>query len=487
MIHPNSEINPFELIIFGATGDLSMNKIIPALFERDKDGQIPKNSKIVGISRTQLNSKEFNEIIKTYILNLKKYKKDRVHLSEFVKKFTYIPIDIKNPKKKNLKYLKSLLNNDRIRLFYFATAPEYFIDLANIVSSESLITSKTRVIIEKPFGKNYNTANKINSSLNKFFDESQIYRIDHYLGKETVQNLMAMRFANQIFETQWNNKSIDHIQITVAETKSVYGREKYYDSSGAIRDMLQNHLLQLVCLVAMEPPIEFESNQIRNEKLKVLMSLKTFNLNKDLILGQYGEGIIKNQKILSYKKDSKNSFTNTETFVALKLFINNWRWAGVPFYIRTGKRLKKQASEIVISFKKLPHFIFDMNVSGSIEPNKLIIRLQPDEGLKLSLMSKEPGPGGLRLKKSFLNLSFADTFKKRIPDAYERLLMDIVRGNQTLFMRKDEVENSWKWIDPIVNFIEEENIKPHIYQPGTWGPEHSKQLLKDDGRLWIDP
>jgi glucose-6-phosphate 1-dehydrogenase len=328
-------------------------------------------------------------------------------------------------------------------------------------------------VVEKPIGHDKSSAIEINNQFAKYFEEHQIYRIDHYLGKETVQNLMALRFANTFFENQWNNKNIDNVQITVAESIGVADRISYYNDYGAIRDMLQNHLLQLICLVAMEPPSYFEADQVRDEKLRVLKSLRALD-NKDMQTGQYQ----------SYENEL-GKVSSTETFISLKVDIDNWRWAGVPFYVRTGKKLSTRASEIVITFKKKPHDIFSKIKEGKEEdaPNRLIIRVQPQEGLKLKLTSKAPGPGGMRFFPSELNLSFGETFSDRLPDAYERLLMDVARGNQTLFMRLDEVLAAWDYIDPILEKAALD--RPQLYREGTMGPEDN--ILSTNGHQWIDP
>ena len=320
------------------------------------------------------------------------------------------------------------------------------------------------------------------------FDEGAIYRIDHYLGKETVQNLMALRFANTIFESQWNNTFIDNIQITVAESVGLEGRASYYDNYGALRDMVQNHLMQLVCLVAMEPPASFTADQVRDEKLRVLRALRPVHkdtLEDHLVIGQYGAGAIDDEQTASYAQELGQK-SNTDTFVALKLYIENWRWAGVPFYIRTGKRMAVRASEIIVTFKKRSHDIFaGANGAENNQANRLVIRLQPQEGLQLQLISKQPGPGGMRLFPSQLNLSFDDTFKTRLPDAYERLLMDVARGNQTLFMRHDEVMAAWDFIDPIISAAH--SIAPEIYESGSYGPESQKSLFDDKTQNWQNP
>ena len=488
MIHPNSEIQEFDIIIIGSTGDLSIKKILPALMRRFLDGQIPENSNIFCVARQNLSTEDFLNKFKEKT-KLDVFQDNSNKIINFLSKISYHCLDVRNPNQKNLVSFQNQLGiNNRIRLFYFATAPELFGVAAKFIKSENLTNKNTRVIVEKPIGDNLSSAIDLNKLLNNFFLEDQIYRIDHYLGKETVQNLMAMRFANQIFETHWNNNSVSNVQITVSEEIGIKGRESYYDSYGAIKDMIQNHILQLLCLVAMEPPSKFDANLVRDEKLKVIQSLKRIDNLEDISIGQYGsESFMTKNKISSYLEDSQNYKSTTESFAALKVNINNWRWTGVPFFLRTGKRLKRRSSEIVITFKPVKHFIFDDNVEELIKPNQLIIRLQPDEGLKLLLMTKEPGPGGMRIAPSYLNLSFSDTFKKRIPDAYERLLMDVVRGNQTLFMRKDEVEAAWNWIDPIMDMIRKNSIKPEIYNPGTWGPDSSNTLIKKDGFEWHEP
>jgi glucose-6-phosphate 1-dehydrogenase len=340
------------------------------------------------------------------------------------------------------------------------------------IRDTGLNVPQSRLVIEKPIGKDKLSAISINKEISSIFDESQIYRIDHYLGKETVQNLMALRFANTIFVNQWNNNYIDHVQITVSETIGVEDRVSYYNEYGAIRDMLQNHLLQLICLIAMEPPSFYEADQLRDEKLRVLKALKTVN-KKEIQIGQYRNF-----------SDELGMSSNTETFVALKIMINNWRWAGVPFYVRTGKKLSIKASEIIITFKNKPHNIFSYLTPDTEDtPNRLIIRVQPEEGLKLKLTSKAPGPGGMRFFPSELNLSFGDTFENRLPDAYERLLMDVVRGNQTLFMRSDEVLAAWDFIDPILYLTKD--MEAQLYRTGTMGPED--KILTSDGYRWLDP
>jgi glucose-6-phosphate 1-dehydrogenase len=375
---------------------------------------------------------------------------------------------------------------DRIRAFYLAVSPDLFGVISAGIGKAGLVTPTTRVIIEKPIGRDLESARALNDEVGAVFDESQIYRIDHYLGKETVQNLMALRFGNALFEPLWNATHIDHVQITVAETLGVEGRGSYYDTAGALRDMIQNHILQLLCLVAMEAPPHMDADSVRDEKLKVLRSLKPIddgNAESLTVRGQYKAGASNGSAVPGYLSEVENHHSHTPTFVALKAEIANWRWAGVPFYLRTGKRLAARVSEIVVAFRSIPHSIFDQNV-GALQPNRLVLRLQPDEGVKLWLMIKDPGPGGMRLRYVPLDMSFAQAFMVRSPDAYERLLLDVIRGNQTLFMRRDEVEAAWAWVDPIAEAWEKSKQAPKSYTAGTWGPTASVALIERDGRTW---
>ena len=352
-----------------------------------------------------------------------------------------------------------------------------------------MVTPEARVVLEKPIGHDLAEAQTINSAVGEVFAERQIFRIDHYLGKETVQNLMVLRFANSLFELMWNSATLDHVQITVAEKIGVGARGGYYDQSGAMRDMVQNHLLQLLCLVAMEPPSSYDADQVRDEKIKVLRALRVLEgraVVDATVTGQYRAGAVDGVAVPGYLDDIDQRTSDTETYVAIKAEIANWRWAGVPFYLRTGKRMADRWSEIVIQFKPVPHVMFDPKV-GDMVSNRLVIRLQPDEGVRMHLMTKEPGPGGLRLRPVPLNLSYAETFKVRYPDAYERLLMDVVRGNTTLFMRRDEVEAAWRWTEPVLAGWREYGVVPRPYAAGTMGPTQAAVLLGRDGRSWFDP
>jgi glucose-6-phosphate 1-dehydrogenase len=367
-----------------------------------------------------------------------------------------------------------------VRAFYFSVAPALFGDLAERLHDHDIAQRDSRIVVEKPFGKDLETARALNATLAKHFREDQIYRIDHYLGKETVQNLMAVRFGNMLFEPLWNAQFIDHIQITVSETVGVGGRGGYYDQSGAMRDMVQNHLMQLLCLIAMEPPSKFDPDAVRDEKLKVIRALDPVEPHH-LVRGQYSA----DEDQPDYRSAVDNPRSRTESFVALKTHISNWRWAGTPFYLRTGKRMRARSSEIAVVFKETPHSIFGPD-AGS-HRNALVIRLQPDEGITLDVTIKEPGPGGMRLVDVPLDMTFAEALgpdAETAPEAYERLIMDVIRGNQTLFMRGDEVEAAWSWTDPIIYGWEARNDVPKPYDSGSSGPEDALMLLHRDERKW---
>jgi glucose-6-phosphate 1-dehydrogenase len=481
-------VEMFDIIVFGATGDLAQRKLIPALFHRDEQGQIPAGARIIGTSRRVMSDEEFKAFATTA---LESYVIEKQRTPEIMKRFlarlSYVAAEAS--KDDGWPKLETKLQDyqDRARVFYLAVGPDLFGPICERLGRHKLVTPKSRVVIEKPLGKSGASAKAVNDAIGKVFPEPSIYRIDHYLGKETVQNLMALRFANALFEPLWNSAHIDHVQITVAETLGVEGRAGYYDTAGALRDMVQNHIMQLLCLVAMEPPTSMEANAVRDEKLKVLKSLKsltTANIEQHVVRGQYRPGASAEGAVGGYLEELGTE-SKTETFVAIKAEIGSWRWNNVPFYLRTGKRLPSRVSEIMVQFKPIPHSVFD-KTAGPIESNRLVIRLQPDEGVKLWLMIKDPGPGGMRLQHVPLDMSFAESFSARNPDAYERLLMDVVRGNQTLFMRRDEVAAAWNWIDPILDYWKESSDAPKPYTSGTWGPTSAIALIERDGRTWYE-
>jgi glucose-6-phosphate 1-dehydrogenase len=482
-------VDVFDIVVFGATGDLAQRKLLPALFHRDQQGQIPPGARIIGSSRRPMSDKEFRALAKAAIeAHVPEEARAGDVMARFLERIGYVAVDV--GQKKGWSELEKLLKPaaDRIRVFYLAVGPDLFGTICEHLGASRLVTPNTRVVIEKPLGKSGRSAHALNEAIGRVFAEPQIYRIDHYLGKETVQNLMALRFANALFEPVWNSSHVDHVQITVSETLGVEGRAGYYDTAGALRDMVQNHMLQLLCLVAMEPPVSTSADAVRDEKLKVLKALDPITgdaVASLTVRGQYRAGAANGEAVKGYLDELGAPESRTETFVALKAQIGNWRWAGVPFYLRTGKRLPARVSEIVVTFKPIPHSAFD-GTAGPIEPNRLVIRLQPDDGVKLWLMIKDPGPGGMRLSHVPLDMSFADAFGSRNPDAYERLIMDVVRGSQTLFMRRDEVEAAWAWIDPVLEAWATSNDPPKSYTSGTWGPTAAVALIERDGRTWYE-
>ena len=471
-------VEPFDLVIFGATGDLARRKILPGLYRRFCDGQMPPEACIIGAARTEQDSTAFvAQVVEAIESFLPPGKRDAESLSAFCARLSYVAVDAKG--EQGWAELAAKMRADVVQAFYFSVAPGLFGALAERLHHFNIARQDARIVVEKPFGRDLGTARALNATLAAHFSETQIYRIDHYLGKETVQNLMAVRFGNTLFEPLWNAQYVDHVQITVAEEVGVGGRGAYYDTSGAMRDMVQNHLMQLLCLTAMEPPARFDPDAVRDEKLKVIRALDPVAPDQ-IVRGQYQAGAQP-----SYLADVENPASRTESFIAMKLHIANWRWNGTPFYLRTGKRMKSRKSEIVIHFKKPPHSIFDAD-AGS-RANVLSIRLQPDEGIDLRVTIKEPGPGGMRLVDVPLDMSFAEALGPEaadVPDAYERLIMDVIRGNQTLFMRGDEVEAAWAWTDPIIAGWEARGARPLPYAPGSTGPEEALMLLHRDARRW---
>ena len=480
----------FDLIVFGGTGDLAMRKILPGLYHRHCDGQLPPESRIIGAARSTLTRDAYIARVREALQQFVGASGlDDAQAESYLRRIDYVAVDVTADS--GWDSLSALLSAtaDRVRAFYLATAPNLFGPICRRLAASGVLTPNTRVVLEKPLGHDLASAHEINDAVGEVFQEHQIFRIDHYLGKETVQNLMALRFANSLFESLWSRTAIDHVQITVAETIGVEGRASYYDGAGALRDMVQNHLLQLLCLVAMEPPAAFTADAVRDEKLKVLRALRQIadgSLANCAARGQYQAGAIGGKPVPGYLEELGGAnASNTETFVALKTEVANWRWAGVPFYMRTGKRMAARLSEIVVQFKAIPLSIFG-EAAGGVSPNRLIIRLQPDEGVKLMLMSKDPGPGGMRLRSVPLNLSFAETFQVPFPDAYERLLLDVIRGNPTLFMRKDEVEAAWTWIEPILAGWNRMRTPPKAYTAGSWGPFDAAALMARDNRSWFE-
>ncbi|MEI4232247.1 glucose-6-phosphate dehydrogenase [Roseovarius sp. D22-M7] len=471
-------VDPFDLVIFGGTGDLARRKILPALYRRFVAGQIEGDVRVIGAARTDMDAAGYREMVGALLAETCAAEADAATLQAFLAMLDYVTIDARGSK--GWDELAAKLRADRIRAFYFSVAPVLFADLAERLQRHGLSDGDARIVVEKPFGRDLASARDLNRGLAAHFDETQIYRIDHYLGKETVQNLMAIRFGNVLFEPLWNSQYVDHIQITVAEAGGVGGRGEYYDQTGAMRDMVQNHLMQLLCLIAMEPPAKFGPDAVRDEKLKVIRALDPVDAS-EVVRGQYAAS----GDIPGYTSEVGRPDTTTESFVALRTHVSNWRWAGTPFYLRTGKRLRERASEIAVVFKDAPHSIF--GAEAGRHRNILTIRLQPNEGIELGVTIKEPGPGGMRLIDVPLDMTFAEALgpeEADFPDAYERLIMDVIRGNQTLFMRGDEVEAAWGWTDPVIAGWDRSGERPLAYAPGTSGPDEALRLMTRDGRRW---
>lgn len=479
-------VDPFEIVVFGGTGDLARRKLIPSLYHRFCDGQISPNSKIIGASRSELTRDQYLTMIKDAYQGFNPNEKlSEEKWEKFCALVDYATVDV--TKDSDWSALGEKLDKAEklIRVFYLAMPPALFADICQGLKKEGLAHKKSRVVLEKPLGHDFESADAINEAVGKVFSENRIYRIDHFLGKETVQNLLVLRFGNILLEPLWNRDSIEHIEITVAEDIGAGGRGAYYDKSGALRDMVQNHLLQLLCLTMMEAPGSTDADDLRLEKIKVLRALAPIdasNVEETTVRGQYVKGKIQSEAVPDYLTDVEVEESDAETYIAIHAKVDNWRWAGVPIYIRTGKRMSARRSEIIIQFKPVPHSIFGSDIN--VDPNRLVIRLQPDEAVNLWMEIKQPGAGGLRLKTLPLNLSYADNFTVRYPDAYERLLMDVVRGNLSLFMRRDEVEAAWTWCDGILKAWEEVDQAVAYYPAGSDGPEAADRMLKKQGDEW---
>ncbi len=471
-----------RLLLFGATGDLAQRMLLPSLFALDADGLLAPDLKIIGTARSELNDSEYRNFARAA---LEKYlpAERRGQMAGFLNRLAYQTLDA-TALEGYAGLAEKVGTPERGLAIFLSTAPSLFEPTIKGLQSAGLTGETVRMCLEKPLGTNLASSREINDAVAGAFPESRIFRIDHYLGKETVQNLLALRFANIMFEPLWNAAHIDHVQITVAETVGLEGRVAFYDDAGAIRDMVQNHMLQLLALVAMEPPAHFDATAVRDEKVKVLRALRRVGSN-ETVTGQYRAGAIQGAAVPGYDEElGKDS--GTETFVAIKAHVDNWRWKGVPFYLRTGKRLPRRVTEIVIQFRCVPHSIF-AGRGATMQPNRLVIGIQPEENITLSLMAKVPGLDreGIRLRQVPLNIAMPDAFSgavRRI--AYERLLLDLVEGDQTLFVRRDEVEAQWDWVDAIRAGWEADGLTPKTYTAGSWGPSAAIALAERDGVTW---
>jgi glucose-6-phosphate 1-dehydrogenase len=478
------------LLLFGATGDLAQRMLLPSLFGLHADGLLPAEVRIVGTARSDLDESGYRAAAATALERFVDAERRPAELIErFLSRLSYVSLDASDPSQ--FGRLAEAVRPDGTGLAIFlSTAPSLFSATIAGLAGAGLSGPKVRLALEKPLGTDLSSSREINEAVAAVFPEERTFRIDHYLGKETVQNLLALRFGNRLFEPMWNASGIDHVQITVSETVGLEGRAGYYDGSGALRDMVQNHMLQLLALVAMEPPSTFGGTEVRDEKVKVLRSLRPVDASSVAtcsVIGQYGAGAVAGVPVPGYL-DELGGASDTETFVALKAHVDNWRWKGVPFYLRTGKRLPVRHSEILIQFNEVPHSIF-ANRGAVVQPNKLCIRLQPEENIRLLMMAKQPGLDrqGIRLREVPLDLGMANAFadtRRRI--AYERLLLDLIEGDPTLFVRRDEVEAQWDWIDRIRAGWAETGMRPKSYAAGTWGPSAAIALTERDGKSWYE-
>ena len=478
------------LVLFGATGDLSGRMLLPSLYFLDADGLLPVAFKILATARAKLSRDDFVGQVRG-ILDARTEPLDDGVWARFAARLDYVACDATTTE--GAATLKPHLEGNARPIFFLAISPSLYGKVCAALAASGLANDASRIVLEKPIGRDLESSRVVNEAVGTVFDEERIFRIDHYLGKETVQNLIALRFANTLFEPLWNNLTIDHVQITVAETEGVGDRWPYYDEYGALRDMLQNHMLQLLCFVAMEPPADMDPRSVRNEKVKVLRSLRRYTraeVQSASIRGQYTKGIAGGKEVPGYETE-RGQPTGTETFAALRVDIDNWRWAGVPFFLRTGKRLPERRTQIAIQFKPVPHSIFGNSAKDDLVANRLVIDLQPDEDIALTLMNKSPGisKGGMRLQSMPLSLSLLRAYegpgsRRRI--AYERLLLDVMSGNSTLFVRRDEVEEAWRWVDGVADAWAEAGMAPKPYAAGSWGPSGAFALIERSERAWLD-
>jgi len=477
-----------DLVIFGARGDLARRKLLPALFQLHKAGLLADSVRIAAVAREALDTAGFI----ADALKLLKGKNvdndfDEKAWQGFSRRLTYIRIDF--AQKKEFLALKDWIVEKRTLIYYLATPPSLFGSISRHLHDANCVDATSRIVLEKPIGHDLKSSGQVNGAVGEYFSERNIYRIDHYLGKETVQNLLALRFANRMINSQWDNSCIDHVQITAAETVGIEGRWSYYDKVGQLRDMVQNHLLQLLCMVAMEPPSSLQADEIRAEKVKLLRALRPIcddNVADHAVRGQYSAGWVEGSPVVGYMEEegSESDSSDNETYVALKVHVDNWRWAGVPFYLRTGKRMREKVTQVIIVYKDNPHSLFP-ETEGEAN-NKLVIRLQPNEGIQLEMVSKKQSlKERLSTEKRTLNLDFFDSSgESRIADAYERLFLEVIKGDQWLFVSRDEIEASWRWCDELLATWKDKKIGTKSYSAGSWGPSKAEMLIENDDRSW---
>lgn len=480
----------FDIVVFGGGGDLTLRKLMPALYRAFHEGQLLPGSRIFATLRQP---EEVNQYRETAALALQQYLTPEEFSVEAWEQFEPylhpIQLDI-STLDQHWDALKKLLNAEpsKKRIYYLAIPPLIFGACCQRLSEARLISANSRLVVEKPLGYDYASAEAINTEIAAYFEEASIYRIDHYLGKETVENLLAIRFTNLIFEQLWNSQAIDHVQISISETVGLEGRSGFYNEAGALRDMVQNHLLQLLCLIAMESPNKMNSRSIQAEKIKVLEALRPItgaDVDTHTVRGQYVAGSYNRELVPGYLEELNSHNSDTETFVAVRAFIDNWRWARVPFYLRTGKRMKARCAEIVIQFKDVAHKVYG-DGAGQLSPNRLIIRLQPEELIQLTMMSKNLDNMEMHLQPATLNLNFSDTYRRFRSDAYKRLILNAAADDASLFISREEVQNAWAWIDPIIQAWKESKSSPNLYRAGSWGPDEAEELMAADGRRWYN-
>jgi len=479
-----------DILIVGGEGDLSLRKLYPALYALWRSGSLCPNIRLVATGRRSRGQDAFLDHVREWLERSPEAAEAETDWAGFAKHLHYASADATSPEALQKLADEHFSDASRDLVVYLATPPNIFAPVCGALQAAGLARPSTRIVVEKPLGEDLASFQVINRELTSIFDESQVYRIDHYLGKETVQNLLALRFANSVIEPLWNNRYVDSVQITVAEDIGVSGRWVFYDEAGAMRDMLQNHLLQLLSLAAMEPPAHLNAEDVRNEKVKVLSCLRPLTdatVRENTVIGQYGPGAVGSEAVVGYlQEEGANAASTTETFVAVKAEIDNWRWAGVPFYLRTGKRLQRRVAEIVVEFKQVPHSIFG-TVLQSDSSNRMVIRLQPDEIISLELMNKQAGLDvSTPLQQVSLDLTFPEQNERANPGAYQRLLLDVLRQNPTLFVRADEVEAAWRWVDRIKQAWRNLGMRPRTYSAGSWGPSEAIGLIARDGRSWYE-
>jgi glucose-6-phosphate 1-dehydrogenase len=489
---------PGAMVIFGASGDLTRRKLIPALYDLASQRRLPMEFAVVGLSRTELSHEEFRESLRGALEEHRPGEISDDVWESFSRGIFYLPGDSTDAATfEELKDLLQRLDHDRgtegNRIFYLSSSPSLFSAIVERLGEARMNREEagaySRLVVEKPFGRDLASARELNEDIRRFFEEHQIYRIDHYLGKDTVQNILALRFSNGIFEPIWNQHYVDHVQITVAEDIGVGTRGAFYEEAGALRDIVQNHVMQVLCLTAMEPPVTFDAESVREEKVKVLKAVRPIpegEVDLDAVRGQYERGWVFGGEVEGYREEQNVAPDScTETFVALKVFVDNWRWAGVPFYIRAGKRLPKKATEIAIQFRPTPHTPFARGETMGLEPNVLVLRIQPEEGISMKIGAKVPG-SGFEVTSVNMDLLYGTAFLEEAPDAYQRLLLDLMLGDPTLFIRADEAEGAWAILEPVMHAWSDRGEIPH-YPAGTWGPEEADVLLRRDGREWRRP